>query len=482
MSAAGRLADPEEVRAHLLAAATAGQPITYSELLHQLGHEFTRPKMRALCKVLGAVDQAGAERGEPELAVLVVRQSDGLPGQGWWVDGGAASHGYTAWGKGRRRRLVERSAREGFAIGRTEASVRAWPSSAPSRSREPRHSLDRWSQASLPEVSFNIVSRGRAPGSAPRRQAANPGTDRVGAADPNRRPSEPAPRATAARRPEPLTAEEAELVPSSNFSDRTPLFFQNRPACAHGGPRPISTSTGCSTACRTRGAPKVVPRLDKGTSGALLSRRARAAGRSQGFCRRTRARSIGAWWSAFPRREGLIDVPLAKHPAPGAQDHVTKEAGPARQDLMADHRPRRTAPRGSIFSRCGRTHQLRAHMRRSAIRCRRCEYGGPDAFLTGGIAQAALAARRIRIDTPQRRDRRHRRASAAFAETIAGRWLRAMSANAACSHADPAKSPEIKERRAAAAAKARRRERKGERRSRGGSGKPARGSPSRGRR
>jgi hypothetical protein len=26
--------------------------------------------------------------------VLVVRQSDGLPGQGWWVSGGGSAHGY----------------------------------------------------------------------------------------------------------------------------------------------------------------------------------------------------------------------------------------------------------------------------------------------------------------------------------------------------------------------------------------------------
>ena len=94
MSAAGLLADPAEVRAHLIAVASAGESITYSELLNQLGHQFTRPKMRQLCKVLGAVDEEAAERGEPELAVLVVRQSDGLPGQGWWVAGGAANHDY----------------------------------------------------------------------------------------------------------------------------------------------------------------------------------------------------------------------------------------------------------------------------------------------------------------------------------------------------------------------------------------------------
>ena len=84
---AGLLADPGEVRAILIAAAKAGESITYSEVLNLLGHHFTRPKMRALCTVLGHVDDFGAARGEPELAVLVVRQSDRLPGQGWWVTG-----------------------------------------------------------------------------------------------------------------------------------------------------------------------------------------------------------------------------------------------------------------------------------------------------------------------------------------------------------------------------------------------------------
>ena len=93
MSEAGLLAEPEEVRAILVASAQAGQSITYAEVLGLLDHHFTRPKMRALCKVLAYVDDEAEARGEPELAVLVVRQSDGLPGQGWWV-GGAKKHGY----------------------------------------------------------------------------------------------------------------------------------------------------------------------------------------------------------------------------------------------------------------------------------------------------------------------------------------------------------------------------------------------------
>jgi hypothetical protein len=93
VSAAGLLADPQEVRAIVVAAAKAGEAISYSEVLAFLGHDFSRPKMRQLCKVLGVVDEEAAKRGEPELAVLVVRQSDGLPGQGWWIEG-AKAHNY----------------------------------------------------------------------------------------------------------------------------------------------------------------------------------------------------------------------------------------------------------------------------------------------------------------------------------------------------------------------------------------------------
>jgi hypothetical protein len=80
------LSDPDEVRAHLVAAAAAGHALTYSELLEHLGYGFSRPKMRALCKTLGVIDEEEERMGRPELAVLVVRQSDGLPGQGWWID------------------------------------------------------------------------------------------------------------------------------------------------------------------------------------------------------------------------------------------------------------------------------------------------------------------------------------------------------------------------------------------------------------
>ncbi|MES2095674.1 MAG: ribose-phosphate pyrophosphokinase [Pseudomonadota bacterium] len=88
------IADVARVRALLIAAAKAGESISYSLLLAELGHRFTRPKMRAVCKTLDVIDEAAIAAGEPELAVLVVRESDGLPGQGWWGAARSFALGY----------------------------------------------------------------------------------------------------------------------------------------------------------------------------------------------------------------------------------------------------------------------------------------------------------------------------------------------------------------------------------------------------
>ena len=79
------ISDADAVRRFLIEAAKARRDISYADLLDKMGHAFSRPKMRSLCKTLGAVDDTAVARGEPEMAVLVVRQSDRLPGDGWWV-------------------------------------------------------------------------------------------------------------------------------------------------------------------------------------------------------------------------------------------------------------------------------------------------------------------------------------------------------------------------------------------------------------
>ena len=80
------LYDVSRIAVILQGVAREGRWISYSEMLMALGFRFTRPKMRVLCKTLDAVDAQALVQGEPELAVLVVRESDGLPGQGWWVE------------------------------------------------------------------------------------------------------------------------------------------------------------------------------------------------------------------------------------------------------------------------------------------------------------------------------------------------------------------------------------------------------------
>ena len=75
----------ELVEQLLVRCATSRTDISYSEALTALGTRFTRPKMRELCRVLGEVEMRAKENGEPELAVLVVRGSDRLPGDGWWA-------------------------------------------------------------------------------------------------------------------------------------------------------------------------------------------------------------------------------------------------------------------------------------------------------------------------------------------------------------------------------------------------------------
>ena len=102
------IADVARVRGLLIAAAREGRAVSYSASCSaNLGHRFTRPKMRAVCKTLDVIDEAAIAAGEPELAVLVVRESDRLPGQGWWGGARAFVLGYDGpWTGPRAMKLV----------------------------------------------------------------------------------------------------------------------------------------------------------------------------------------------------------------------------------------------------------------------------------------------------------------------------------------------------------------------------------------
>lgn len=87
----GRLVDVDRLEALLIAAAREQRTLTYAEVLRHFDKRVAPRLVFALCRDLGEVCRRNRERGEPELAVLVVRQADGLPGEGFfrsaWQDG-----------------------------------------------------------------------------------------------------------------------------------------------------------------------------------------------------------------------------------------------------------------------------------------------------------------------------------------------------------------------------------------------------------
>src|SRR4051812_36799699 len=343
----------------------------------------------------------------------------------------------------------------------------------------------------MPEASFNIVSRWARTGQLRvDGKKATPG-DRIEAGQEIRvPPADLAPSRTA--RPQvkrdPLTEDEAQFV-------RDMVIYQDANAFVFNKPPGLATQGGTKThnhldrlldgLADERGRPKLVHRLDKDTSGALLvARSARAAGHfAKAFSGRTARKVYWALVVGVPDRdEGLIDAPLAKQPGTGGEKmHISEEHGlPAKTKWRTvEHAGNRTAWI-ELQPLTGRTHQLRAHM--AAIGhpiVGDAKYGGPDAFLTGGISRKLhLHARRIRIDAPgggmidvTAELPPH------FAESLATLGFEPLAGDMLPLE-PPKATPEAKQRKVAAVAKARRRERKGERRARGstkaprGSGKP----------
>ena len=82
------LVDVDQLEKLLIAAACARRSLTYAEVLAHFGLRITPRRVYALCRDLGAVCERNRARGEPELAVLVVRKSDRLPGEGFFTASG----------------------------------------------------------------------------------------------------------------------------------------------------------------------------------------------------------------------------------------------------------------------------------------------------------------------------------------------------------------------------------------------------------
>jgi len=78
------MVDLDLLEGRLLTAARQGAPVTYGALLAFFERRVTPITVRALCRDLGRVCDRIEARGGPDLACLVVRASDGLPGTGYF--------------------------------------------------------------------------------------------------------------------------------------------------------------------------------------------------------------------------------------------------------------------------------------------------------------------------------------------------------------------------------------------------------------
>ena len=342
--------------------------------------------------------------------------------------------------------------------------------------------LDRWFKRNLPEVSFNMVSRWARTGQLRvDGKRAVPG-DRIAAGQEIRLP----PADTTARlsrsqpRLEPLTADEVSFV-------RDMVIYEDESAFVLNKPPGLATQGGTKTnkhldrlldgLADERGRPKLVHRLDKDTSGALLvARTARAAGHfAKAFSGRTARKIYWALVIGVPAAaDGVIDAPLAKQPGTGGEKmHVDPDHGlPARTRWRVIDRAGNRAAWVELQPLTGRTHQLRAHM--AALGhpiVGDAKYGGREAFLTGGVSRKLhLHARRLRIDSP---DGGKIDVTAELPAHIA-ESLATIGFDPAAGDAESPKPAASGRRRIATAARTRRRERRGERRARGAQAKEKR--------
>lgn len=274
--------------------------------------------------------------------------------------------------------------------------------------------LDRWFKRHLPDTSFNIVSRWARTGQLRVDGArATPG-DRIQAGQVIRVPPAEPVVATTAR---PKKAR-VQLSPEQVEFAEAMVIHRDAQAIVLNKPPGLATQGGTKThdhvdmlldglyfELDTR--PKLVHRLDKDTSGALvLARTARAAAYfSKSFSGRTARKTYWAVVMGVPSIEdGYIDLPLAKQPGTGGEKmHVDEEEGqPARTRYRVIDRAGNRAAWVELQPHTGRTHQLRVHM--AAIGhpiVGDGKYGLAEAFLSGSISRKMhLHSRRIRIDHP----------------------------------------------------------------------------------
>ena len=345
--------------------------------------------------------------------------------------------------------------------------------------------VDRWFKRHLPDTSFTTVAKWARTGQL-RVDGARVGPgDRLQAGQVLRvPPPEPErPDVRGQRERPPLSDDEAAFAREMVIRKDAQALVLNKPPglATQGGTKTVTHVDGLLDALQyeAEGRPKLVHRLDKDTSGALLvARTSRAAAFfAKTFSGRSAKKVYWALVVDVPSiDDGMIELPIAKQPGTGGEKMcVDEENGqPARTRYRVIERAGNRTAWVELQPFTGRTHQLRVHM--AAIGhpiVGDGKYGGQAAFLTGGISRKMhLHARRIRVDHP---DGGEIDVTAElpthFAESLASLGFEAMAGDMMPMDVKAPPTREEKKSRARAHAKTVRKARRGERRGRGeGSG------------
>ena len=344
--------------------------------------------------------------------------------------------------------------------------------------------VDRWVKRHLPETSFTAVAKWARTGQLRVDGARVAPGDRLEAGQVLRLPPPEAPRPEGAKpvRPRPeLSADQIAFARELVIHEDAQALVINKPPglATQGGTKTHEHVDGLLDALRfdAESRPRLVHRLDKDTSGALLlARPSRAAAAfAKSFSSRTARKTYWALVVGVPSiDDGTIELPIGKQPGTGGEKmHVDEaEGSPARTRYRVIERAGNRAAFVELQPFTGRTHQLRVHM--AAIGhpiVGDGKYGGQAAFLTGGISRKMhLHARRLRVDHPD--DGRIDVTAPLpghIAESLATLGFDPAAGDALPDDSEraPPSRDQLKQ-RARAHAKSVRKERRGERRGRGG--------------
>ncbi|WP_230278953.1 RluA family pseudouridine synthase [Croceicoccus sp. Ery15] len=275
--------------------------------------------------------------------------------------------------------------------------------------------LDRWFKRHLPQIGFNTISRWARTGQIRVDGKRARPEDRISAGQEIRVPPGGESASGGAPKRQRIQLTEDELAEADAM-----VLHRDRAAIVLNKPPGLATQGGTGTKHHVDRLleafvpeedskvprPRLVHRLDKDTSGVLLT--AATPGSAAFFSKRFSGRSAKKiYWALVTGvpdiAAGTIDLALAKQPGTGGEKMMPDEEGqPARTKYRVVDRAGNKAAWVELEPLTGRTHQLRVHM--AAIGhpiVGDGKYGGQAAFLTGSISRKMhLHARRLIIDHP----------------------------------------------------------------------------------